>query len=196
MNTTSVELHRQIDSVQWFHRIDLGNGIITPGIDHTQKKLRTLHLPDLKGKTVLDVGAWDGFFSFEAERRGASRVLATDSYIWKGEGWASKRGFDVAKQALNSKVEEMIIDPMELSPERVGMWDVVLYSGILYHMRQPLAALERIASVTRELVIVETMLDRMFTRRPAIAFYQKGCYGDPTNHCGPNHAALLSILRS
>ena len=66
-------------NIKWWHRIDLGDGRITPGRDATQEKLETLHLPNsLSGKTVLDIGAWDGFFSFEAERRGAVRVLATD----------------------------------------------------------------------------------------------------------------------
>src|SRR5215469_12365132 len=150
----------EIHQIRWWHRIDLGNGVITPGQDRSQAKLKTLHLPDLRGKTFLDIGAWDGFFSFEAERRGASRVLATDSFIWNRRApWGSKDGFDLAKRVLQSKVEEMNIDPMELSPERVGMWDVVLYSGILYHMRDPLEALRRVSSVTKQVLIIETLTD-------------------------------------
>jgi len=75
-------LRREVASIKWYHNIDLGHGIVTPGIDNTPKKLGRLHFPErLDGKTVLDIGAWDGFFSFEAERRGAARVLATDSYV-------------------------------------------------------------------------------------------------------------------
>lgn len=71
----------------WFHSIDLGDGIVTPGIkggggDYMQRELAGMRLPDLEGKTVLDVGAWDGFYSFEAERRGASGVVALDHHVW------------------------------------------------------------------------------------------------------------------
>jgi hypothetical protein len=64
--------------IQWYHQIDLGNGIVTPGGDAgTAQKLQFLGMPaDLTGKSVLDLCAWDGFYSFEAERRGARRVLA------------------------------------------------------------------------------------------------------------------------
>jgi tRNA (mo5U34)-methyltransferase len=187
----------EMNSIRWFHRIELSDGIVTPGVDNSQRRLETFHWPDLSGKTVLDIGAWDGFFSFEAERRGASRVLATDAYIWEGKGWASKRGFDLAKRTLNSRVEEMVIDPMELCPERVGTWDVVFYYGILYHMRHPLLALEHIASVTKDLLIMDTHLDLMFARRPAAAFYEgTEAADDPTNWWGPNDAAVHSMLRT
>ena len=70
---------------RWFHSLDLGYGIVTPGVKTQQllaKELADLHLPDLRNKEVLDVGAWDGFYSFEAERRGAKRVVALDHYVW------------------------------------------------------------------------------------------------------------------
>src|SRR5713101_1737289 len=152
-----MDLRRQVDQIKWWHSIDLGNGIITPGRVDNLGTLRRIGMPGrLDGKTVLDVGAWDGFFSFEAERRGAERVLATDSFVWRG-GWPTgKAGFELARRALNSRVEDMEIDVLELSPERVGTFDIVLFLGVLYHMRHPLLALERVASVTRELLIVET----------------------------------------
>ena len=80
------ELRKQVEAIRWFHRIDLGHGVVTPGLDDTPAKLARLKLPEsFAGKSVLDIGAWDGFFSFEAERRGASRVLAVDSFCWTGE---------------------------------------------------------------------------------------------------------------
>ena len=52
-------------------------------VDDTAAKLKRVQLPaDLSGQSVLDIGAWDGFFSFESERRGANRVLAVDSFCW------------------------------------------------------------------------------------------------------------------
>ena len=90
-NKTDLDaLRTEVSSIPWWHSIDLGDGVITPGIDDSPRKLHRLRLPqDLTGKSVLDIGAWDGFFSFEAERRGASRVLALDSYAWNGSTWGS-----------------------------------------------------------------------------------------------------------
>ena len=67
------ELRRRAAEVRWFHSIDLGGGIVTPGLDCDPRRLEQMSLPaDLSGRTVLDIGAWDGFYSFEAERRGAA----------------------------------------------------------------------------------------------------------------------------
>jgi tRNA (mo5U34)-methyltransferase len=79
-------LREQVDQVpSWWHSIDLGQGIITRGHkshDYLQGELKALRLPDLRNKTVLDIGAWDGFYSFEAERQGARRVVALDHFVW------------------------------------------------------------------------------------------------------------------
>ncbi len=200
MNKTEAPaLKQQVLQFRWFHSIDLGNGIITPGQDNSAKKLKRLRLPDsLAGKTVLDVGAWDGFFSFEAERRGAERVLATDSFAWQlSDNWGGKKAFDLAKKTLESKVNEMMIDVLELSPDKVGVFDVVLLLGVLYHMKHPLLALERVASVTKEMIILETVVDMLSHRRPAMAFYVGDeLSNDRTNWCGPNPAAVLGMLKT
>jgi tRNA (mo5U34)-methyltransferase len=191
------ELRSRVQQLTWYHSIDLGNGIITPGRGNDKKRAEWLKLPaSFKGKSVLDVGAFDGFFSFEAEKRGAKRVLATDSYAWsESHHWASKQSFDLAKTTLNSKVEEMIIDVLELSPERVGMFDVVLFLGVLYHMKYPLMALERVASVTREMIVLETLVDMLHYSQPAVAFYPDDeMFGDATNWHGPNPAAVKAML--
>ena len=193
------EIKRRVADLRWHHSIDLGHGIVTPGQDNSPRKLRRLKLPEsLAGKSVLDVGAWDGFFSFEAERRGASRVLATDSYSWNGShDWGDKRGFDLAKQALNSRVEEKEIDVLELSPAAIGTFDVVLFLGVLYHMRHPLLAMEKVASVTSGMVVLETVVDLLSTRRPAMAFYPFNELGqDQTNWCGPNPACVVAMLKT
>src|SRR5215208_963370 len=114
-------LKRAVAAVHWWHTIDLGHGIVTPGGDPTPARVPELQIPpDLTGLSVLDIGAWDGFFSFEAERRGATRVLATDSFCWGQGGWGTKAGFELARQALGSRVEDLNIDPLELSPDRIG----------------------------------------------------------------------------
>jgi tRNA (mo5U34)-methyltransferase len=188
---------KTISDIRWFHQIDLGNGVITPGESPNAKMVKNMRFPaDLTGKTFLDIGAWDGFYSFEAEKRGAKRVLATDSFIWQNKSWASKDGFDFAKRALNSKVEEMTIDSLDISPETVGLWDVVFYSGVLYHMKHPMLSLERAASVAKELLILQSMTDMGWHMRPAIAFYPGSeLRGDPTNWCGPNLRCIKAMLK-
>lgn len=192
-------LRSKVEKIKWYHQIDLGNGVITPGIDNSPKKLQLLNLPErLDGKTVLDVGAWDGFFSFEAERRGAKRVLATDQFSWSNQGWGSKAGFELARTALRSKVEDMNIDVLELSPERLGgAFDVVFFLGVLYHMRHPLLALEKIASVTKEVAIIESVSGMLWCRKPVIPFYPGSeLYNDPSNWCAPNAAATIALLKT
>ena len=193
---TREQLRSEVDRIKWFHRIDLGHGIVTPGDDDSPAKLATLGLPeDLRGQSVLDIGAWDGFFSFEAERRGADRVLATDWFCWGGPGWGTKAGFDLARRALGSRVEDREIDVLDISPDSVGTFDVVLFLGVLYHMRHPLLALEKVYSVTKKMVILETGVDLNFYWQPAMAFYPGSeAAGDSTNWWGPNPAAVEAML--
>jgi tRNA (mo5U34)-methyltransferase len=191
------DLALRVAEHRWYHTIDLGGGVVTKGVDDSPIRLARLDLPaSLAGQTVLDIGAWDGYFSFEAERRGASRIVAADYYSWHGDGWGSKAGFELARRALGSKVEDVDVDVMDLSPERVGVFDVVFFLGVLYHLRHPLLALERVASVTRNLLILETVVDMVGIARPAVAFYpDRELNADPTNWWGPNVPALHAMLR-
>ena len=182
------------ESIDWFHQIELPNGVRTAGRDRSAEKLAALRLPDLTGKSVLDVGAWDGYFSFAAERLGASRVLATDAWVWQHPH--GRDGFDFAKRVLGSSVEDREIDVLDISPQTVGRFDVVFFLGVLYHMRHPLLALERVASVTDELLVLETLVDMTFIRSPVAAFYPWELHGDETNWWGPNRAAVVGMLRS
>src|SRR5437773_2206040 len=191
-------LRREVAATKWWHTIDLGHGTVTPGIDPSSARLAELQVPDdLTGLTVLDVGAWDGFFSFEAERRGARRVLATDYYCWSGPGLGTKAGFELARRALGSRVEDLEIDVPDLTPERVGVFDVVLFLGVLYHLRNPLLALERVFSVTGRHLILETHVDMLHCFRPACAFYPGDELNrDPTNWFGPNSTAVVGMLKA
>jgi tRNA (mo5U34)-methyltransferase len=191
------DLKSRVGQIDWFHRIDLGDGIVTPGSDDSPAKLSALQLPPLKGKTVLDVGAWDGFFSFAAERAGASRVVAVDGPVWDNRTWGSKAGFELAREALGSRVEDRQLNVYEITPERVGIFDVVLFLGVLYHVEDPILALKRLAAVTGELLVVETAMDFVWTKRPAAAFYPgKELGGDRTNWWGPNASAVIGMLKT
>jgi tRNA (mo5U34)-methyltransferase len=187
-----------IEGITWYHQIDLGHGVITPGSDNTLARMAMIGLPgNLSGKSVLDIGAWDGAFSFEAERRGAARVVAVDSFSWSGPGWGSKAGFDCARRVLGSKVEDREIDVLDLSPETVGVFDLVLFLGVLYHMKHPLLALERVASVCRGQLILWTHIGLAHIDRPAAAFYPHDeLNNDPTNWWGPNPAAVIGMLET
>jgi tRNA (mo5U34)-methyltransferase len=85
----------------------------------------------------------------------------------------------------------------DLSPQAVGVFDVVLFLGVFYHMRHPFLALERVAAATGELLILDTHVDLLWRRHPVMAFYPgEELAGDPTNWWGPNPAAVQSMLRS
>ena len=198
---TKDELQARAEALRWYHTIDLGHGVVTRGADNTLERLARIHLPEsLAGRSVLDIGAWDGFFSFEAERRGAARVVAADHYAWHGQGWGTgqgKAGFELAREALGSRVEDVDVDVMSLSRDRPGTFDVVLFLGVLYHVPHPLLALERIADVTRDLLILETVVDMVGIGRPAAAFYpSRELNDDPTNWWGPNPPAVEAMLRT
>ena len=136
----------EVDSRVWFHTIDLGNGVRTPGRKDTIAEVDVFQLPDVSGRTVLDVGAYDGFYSFEAERRGASQVLATDDWTWNWPGSDARRNFDLAHEVLGSRVESQVISVEALSPDAVGgTFDVVLFLGVLYHAPDPLGYLDACA---------------------------------------------------
>ena len=200
-STRRDDLAAQVADLRWYHTIDLGGGVVTKGIDDTPLRLARLQFPrDLSGKSVLDIGAWDGFYSFEAERRGAARVVATDHYAWHGTGWGTgkgKAGFELARAALGSRVEDVDMDVMGLSPERLGTFDVVLFLGVLYHVPDPLAALQRVSAMTSDLLIVETVIDMIGISRPAAAFYPgRELNDDPTNWWGPNEAAVAGLLKA
>ena len=187
----------EVGEITWWHTIDLGDGVVTPGRDETPARLPLLALPDsLAGLSVLDIGAWDGFYSFAAERRGATRVVATDEYAWRHLG-TGRRGFDCAHRALGSKVEAVEVDVMDLAPDAVGgTFDLVMFLGVLYHLRDPMTALERVASVTKDRLVLETHVNLLNVRRPAAAFYPgTELYGDATNWWGPNIPALVGMVR-
>jgi len=130
----------------WWHSIDLGHGIVTKGYKSAARlcdEVAAMQFPDVRGKSVLDIGAWDGFYSFEAERRGAQRVVALDHFVWcldtpaqiryldncrqrgvaplpyetVSEIWRphelpGKKGFDLARRVLESRVESVVADFM------------------------------------------------------------------------------------
>ncbi len=202
---TKEEVLQKVATVPfWGHHIPLPYGVVTPGrVMKNQKTVRRLHLPDvLSGKRVLDIGAWDGFYSFECERRGASvlaidnlnRMQRPDEIEHASQG---NRGFEIAKDILGSHVDFKDMDVYDLAPENVGMFDVVLFLGVLYHLKHPMLALEKIAAVTTGMLIMETeWLRTPFARRALLEYLEADSFNsDPTNFCSPNTRWIKAVLR-
>jgi tRNA (mo5U34)-methyltransferase len=182
----------------WYHRIKLAPGLVTPGVHDSQSALRMLDglglPPDCGGLRVLDVGCRDGFFAFELERRGATVV---------GLDYADPKvtGFSIAAEILGSQVEYLVDNVYDLSPERHGLFDLVLFLGVLYHVRNPILALDCLRSVTKPgaLVFVETQICSEAAvgslELPLWQFFPRdSLYGDATNKWAPNLAGLTSAL--
>jgi tRNA (mo5U34)-methyltransferase len=184
----------------WFHQIDLGD-TLTPGqtsIRDLKARAEILFGMGVDGRSVLDVGAWDGFYSFEAERRGACSVLAADKFAWGYGGWGNKAAFHLAREILRSNVNDVILDVDEITVDRIGPWDIVLFNGIFYHILDPVHALTQMVRIARYVVTVETHLDNLSIPRPVMTFFpgvEQRQNGEPTNGWGPNSRLMHALLR-
>jgi tRNA (mo5U34)-methyltransferase len=192
-------LRERVESLQWFHKIDFGDGIISPGVADLallRAQADIYFEGGIEGKSVLDIGCWDGFNSIEAVRRGAGRVLATDHWVWAHHPWANRSTIELAREHLAPGLQIMDIDVPDLSPERVGRFDIVLFCGVFYHLRHPFQVLESVARVVSETLIVETAMDAADVPRPAMIFYPADeLNGDGSNWWGPNRACVEAMLR-
>lgn len=175
---------RSLSTKGWWHSFELPDGTIINGVhDVPSLKQRIVWFPiplDLRGKRVLDIGAWDGWYSFEMERRGAD-VVAIDC-------WDNPR-FREIHAALGSHIDYRQMDVYELCPERIGRFDVVLFMGVLYHLKHPLLALERVCSVTTGMAAVDSFVLQEEHRpgadvdhRPMMEFYETNEFGGQTDN--------------
>jgi tRNA (mo5U34)-methyltransferase len=200
-SSATIALRDAVAKHFWWHSIDLGNGVVTPG----QKTPEAMAIEsalffdpvDLTGRSVLDVGTWNGGFAIEAKRRGAGRVLATDSYCWRDAFYKGWETFELTISATGLDIESREIDATEISVETVGSFDVVLFLGVFYHLFNPISTLRRLAAVTQEVMIVETHLDARDNPRPAMIMYPGNELAqDPTNWWGPNRLCMEALLIS
>jgi tRNA (mo5U34)-methyltransferase len=186
-NDDASRVWQKVSRLKWYHTIDLGRGVVTPGFVDNRPTTHLFGLPDdLSGKRCLDIGTYDGYWAFEFERRGAAEVVAIDvespvdydtprlklgelldeatlgkdvEHVWNervtemGLQFPGD-GFRLAKEALNSKVERKILNAYDLSPERIGKFDVVLLSQLLLRLRDPQTVIENMFSVCRGFAII------------------------------------------
>jgi tRNA (mo5U34)-methyltransferase len=193
----------------WWHQIEVAPGIFSPGKDITRARLEGMHLPErMEGKRVLDIGAYEGFFTFECERRGAD-VTAMDVLD------PNQSGFGVAHELLGSEARHVQQSVYNLHPEIIGQFEIVLFLGVLYHLRHPLLALDRIYDVCKDLLILESQIcDHCFIdqngnplslnklspeleKLPMAQFYPNDELNhDPSNWWSPNLIALEKMIET
>ena len=189
------EWDRQLQESGWWHSFELPGGESIQGVNTLESlKNRIAQFPipeNLRGKRVLDVGAWDGWFSFEMERRGAE-VVAIDC-------WDNPR-FREIHSAYRSRVDYRVMDVMDVSRETVGRFDIVLFFGVLYHLKHPLMALEKICAITTDFAAVDSYILRdNFDAHatPLLEFYETDeMEGRADNWCAPNLACLMAMCRT
>ena len=180
-------MRERIASQSWYHTIEVAPGVVTPGWFDTRKVAPELPWPDLTGLRCLDVGTFDGFWAFEMERRGAAEVLAVDivdpaKWDWPiNSGDAARQaiaerkgagdGFQIAAEALQSRVKRELISVYDLDPAEVGTFDFVYVGSLLLHLRDPVRALERVHAVCKGKMLLVDAIDLfttvMMPRRPA-----------------------------
>lgn len=208
------EAQAAIDKIEhWRHRIEVAPGIVTPGSQDSERKLASLRIPEhFDGRRLLDVGASDGYFSFVAESRGAE-VVAIDRHP------THTTGFETAASLLRSSVAYRRLDVYDLDPEDLGTFDFILFLSVLYHLRHPLLALDKLSSVANPdatLWVESFVLDghvvepKTGEKRgelaslapgladvPIVQFYAGDeLFSDSTNSWGPNLMALKAMVES
>jgi len=158
-------LNRVLEVPYWRHQIPITDHVITPG-RVKPRAYEALELGSLDDCRVLDIGAWDGLYSFLAERNGAEEVVAMDVYEKSGDydGWwddirkgGGDLGIRTAKELLNSDVKIRDKSVYELDSEVDGEFDVVMLPAVLYHLKKPMLALERIRDVTNGMLAISTV---------------------------------------
>jgi tRNA (mo5U34)-methyltransferase len=195
----------------WHQRWEIFQDIFTPGRNSVETMLGNSQVPiDLSGKRVLDVGAFNGCCAFECERRGAAEIVALDLQS------PEELGFTILKEALqSSRVRFVRASVYHLDPGELGTFDVVLFFGVLYHLRYPLLAIDQLKRIVRGTIYAETLvIDQRFlaegrdfqplesyhkalTNVPLWQFYKADeMTGDYSNWFGPNILAVLEAFES
>ncbi len=152
---TNNEIQKELKKYRWYHHIKINDEITTNGFKKetsTQKKiLSVLDNIDFRGKRVLDIGCRDGLFSFYAEKRGASEIIAIDNNLSKG-------ATEFLIPYFKSKVKMYLKNIYDLKVSDFGEFDIVIFVGTLYHLRYPFYSLKIVKDVLKNegSIIIET----------------------------------------
>ena len=184
-------------SQYWHQKWEVFQGVFTPGHNPIAEMCAALQLPDdLSGKRVLDIGAWNGCLSLECERRGASEVLAI------GPESPANSGFELlAKLVGATRTRYEYGTVYDLDPAKIGAFDVVLFCGVLYHLRYPMLGIDNLRRVCRGELFIETFIaDRELSGAsgtPLWRFFRHDALqGDHSNWFGPNACAVVEAVES
>ena len=206
-------LRERVSALEWYHTLELAPGVVTPGWFDLRRLPEKLPLPEsLAGKRCLDIGTFDGFWAFEMEKRGASEVVAIDvldpaKWDWPfgsdeavrqavGQRKARGQGFEVAREALGSRVERLERSIYELDPSQDGMYDFVYVGSLLLHLRDPVGALMRVRGVcSGRLLLVDAIELRLTLAHPRQPIATLDGKGRPW-WWKPNLAALVRAVES
>jgi len=158
-----IEDVEKIKRMKWYHKIELGDNIITPGFewDNLWEPVKEyMKKVDFSNKRVLDIGCWDGMWSFEAEKLGAREVWAIDLNNQRSFSEQGSETFELAKKHLHSKVNYREVSVYDLEDCFREPFDIVICFGVLYHLRYPQLGLARIRNIlgTGGILLLETVL--------------------------------------
>jgi tRNA (mo5U34)-methyltransferase len=175
----------------WHQRFELAPGVWTPGVSPVEWLCKTASIPsDLSGLTVLDIGTTNAGTAFELERRGASRVVAVDIF---DPDWFGVRPL---VEFLGSSVEYVRCTIYQLADRFPEQFDLVIFWGVLYHLRHPLLALDNLKAITRgqaslETAVCDDQLERDQRSEPLVRFYRRDeLGGDSSNWFSPTLVTL------
>ena len=201
---TNKEVLAQISQIRWWHSIALplpdGEEVITPGeVNHCSAATATnrFGIPeDLTGKSILDIGCWDGYFSFLAESRGAGTVYSIDPYQGFADPETGQRGYKLAHSLLKSRCKFWIsnLEKVAAATPQIKA-DIVFYFGILYHVDHPLKELEYLFQVTNEFALIETAISTASPSVPGMWQFLPGNRQDATNKWYPSLSGLITALK-
>lgn len=142
------DAEKLIQEARWYHSFEVLPGVWTPGVHRTDSRAilnSRFNLPeDLTGKTALDIGALDGPHSFELERRGA-KVTSLDIQDWNVSGYSTAHKVIGSK---NTYIQGSVYDLVELVKGQ--KFDIILFFGVWYHLKNPVLAFEQISGVMTE----------------------------------------------
>ena len=193
------EWQTEIDRVQWYHEFDFGNGLrahsATPkellkGCRSSWRFIETqLGKFDLANKSVLDVGAWDGFWSFYAERSGARSVLATDDI---SQNWASGEGLHLARKLFGSNIEVRQDLPIYNLASLGRRFDIILCLGVFYHLRDPFYGFTQLRHCchANSIVLLEGEVGRDKKEENAVYYLS-----EPALECLPGESGIKNLLQ-
>jgi tRNA (mo5U34)-methyltransferase len=201
-STADAQRELGFSQAEWFHSFLLADGTQihgAKGLADLQLEFEEVFGPiDLAGRSVLDIGAWNGAFTLEAMRRGAARVLAVDFHTWVDPRLRGLEKFlYVRKDSGFNDIDYKLLDVQDISKVTVGIFDIVLFLGVFYHLREPLSILDRLSDIVQEWLILETYLDPIDNvDYPAMRYYPGAeLVGDSTNWWGPNQPCIEALLR-